>query len=144
MSQTTIDPKDLCVGSYVKHFDGRIIEVKGIGKCLAGQEVGKPETYGYFSYSNFQPIPITPEWLENLGFVDCDNRFELEGGYEDSDESYTACSINWAQTSDYFVFTDASERRFDIAIRSVHHLQAVFWNLERHWLAVNQKEVSRV
>ena len=57
-----IDVKELRIGNYVQDDKGKEIEVD------ATLFVADMDPNGYFDLSDCLPIPITPEWLERLGF----------------------------------------------------------------------------
>lgn len=66
-----IDIKTLHIGSHVE-YDGKPVRICGITKRKIGyHESGKPcERLRYARLSEIEPIPITPELLEKIGFYD--------------------------------------------------------------------------
>ena len=51
------------------------------GRCHYIQEIGKPFAIQYsypIEWNHVHPIPITPEWLERLGFEKVGNYYDLD------------------------------------------------------------------
>ena len=68
----TINIKTLHIGSHVE-YDGKPVRICGITNRKIGyHESGKPcERLRYARLNEIEPIPITPELLEKIGFYDC-------------------------------------------------------------------------
>ncbi|MGF7213873.1 hypothetical protein GGR92_000013 [Spirosoma lacussanchae] len=117
-----IDPRDLMVGAYVM-YEGQPFKVDDISLV---QGVSLSAGYNFIcdvSFARLQPIPITPEWLERLGYTE---RAAL-GGMKYT-PSQGEAEVYYYRSKDSYRLLICSEQ---IALTSVHHLQVLVWHTER-------------
>ena len=156
MSQ--IDPKDLIKGGYYmaqpltkgKDAPYHIVEFSrmleaGDPKLIISIPIDSSIIPFTAFYDRLKPIPITPEWLENLGFTPyADGTHAL---VEVDDEPYMIVKVMPISEKEpplySLEFQDKDGRLFSVYASCVHELQIKVWVLEQVWLSI-EKEVSRV
>lgn len=135
-----IDARELRIGNWVGYKDHQI-KIDGINyfpndkyKCVyGGNEKKNGSISGQFTFEEINPIPITPDVLEKLGFHKHNNAWVTE----DYDER------NY--TKDYFTIWNLHEReyklnttQFAIPITSLHQLMNLYQSLTGTELTYNQ------
>jgi hypothetical protein len=82
-----------------------------------------------------EPIPLTPEILEQCGFVRVDNKFYHNWQLRDSDGSYSVQE----RDDTYFFSNDYSDAGCYVLtdIKYLHELQNIYWCLAHKELTVN-------
>lgn len=168
MNEQLIDPKDLVAGSYVlsgmpaiepqpvqvmNHLDGKY------GGSTTGVRVKPIDPWRgpwLEPYTTLSPIAITPEWLESLGFINTFSDLSIEGysipeeladelgAYPGWEIKHTlqGCIVRGKEDT-FFYSPDVEQYNpYFCKIDSIHHLQALVWNLERVWLTLDKKEVN--
>src|SRR5690606_5592445 len=114
-----IPPQELRIGNYVL-WQGKIVEVISImprWACVRYNEV----TFSR-SYEEFQPVPITEEWLAEFGFV--------RGGEFYSLWVMAGLLYYCAPGKRFFieVFAFGNSIRFDVNTQYVHQLQNLYYD----------------
>jgi hypothetical protein len=116
-----IDVRELTIGSLVADELGTVLEVTSLSPPLINAVIsGRDGSSGYWR-ADLQPIPLTAEWLERLGWKTRKpwpnaspeyHSYHLEGHYNRFIE----------RMGDNFLINVGSSRNH---IRFVHHLQLV-------------------
>lgn len=115
-----IDPKELRIGNLLKG-DGVIVTIDARSVFDMWYN-GKP--YG--------PIPITPEWLERLGFErDEETRYRLY-------LEHNRWLKSWGRSGSFLVKGDNDFGVFVYDIKHIHQLQNLFFALTGHELTVKE------
>ncbi|QHV99262.1 hypothetical protein [Spirosoma endbachense] len=138
----TIDIKDLVVGSYFSYLD-KITEVQSFTRTpvelAVAIHLGKAMPMRTrCTLSELSVLPITPEWLEKLGFTLLSN--------DPISSNYGFYGLHWNKAFGVYnyVLVPAESSQWDLlsdshyyaAVLGVHHLQALIWHLERVWLTI--------
>lgn len=143
-----IDPKELRIGNLVNTQDGHGV-VRAVNLFIATVDV--MNCVSEFTDDALSPIPITPEWLERLGFVNRQNEFD-EWGIKIFDDPhrpnsyfYTGWFVIYAeykdQIIDHFVCNMGDYRNeTDAKFKYVHQLQNLFYCLTGQELTVKELE----
>ena len=124
-----IDPKELRIGNLVsimQENNGQIVELHSRTSNI---NILPTKIYSYFPYESLEPIPLTKEWLERLGFEELwIGRWKhLEGNVDIekyNDAGYhLLCEerTNWSKCYNY-----------------VHQIQTLFWILTGKELTIKE------
>lgn len=131
-----IKPEELRKNNLVRDIEsGRIGPILTISekRCSVKMEFSKLSQ----SYDEFEPIPLSEEWLLRFGFQKDDIVDEIDG------KLFVIFTLN---NSDYFIelwineqiyrFTD--DCNLNIALSSIHQLQNLFFSLTGEELTIKQ------
>jgi hypothetical protein len=124
-----IDPKELRIGNWVKVDDLPIEQITLETFATLAQH---PHTIGYFN-----PIPISPEWLERFNFeMDDDMEYGIIWSFKISDDA----SIYWNGFIEIEVRTKYVTTRYDLDhIKHIHQLQNLYHSLTGKELELKEK-----
>ena len=137
-----IDVKDLCVGSYVQHHNGAIIQIRGMARGVSGSFLSNPNESVYLNWGNLRPIPITPEWLAELGFFPLENPKGWKNGIMYGDlGGFMNCGVYIHNTGLINLYTSLP-KCLQNRLESIHQLQQIVWAMDKVWLTLGEKEVS--
>ncbi|HEY3387542.1 MAG TPA: hypothetical protein VGK46_13590 [Saprospiraceae bacterium] len=142
-----IDPKELRIGNTIQTNTGFVFDVNSIKhEWEAMEHIVYDESVGY-SVDLLSPIPITPEWLEQLGFEITDG--EIIG--ETRKRSYTTYSIRdfeidmfedcdeYPTIKYWYAYTyEGKLSNVDVEIHYIHQLQNLYFALTGQELTVKE------
>jgi hypothetical protein len=132
-----IDPRELRIGNYVTLHGNAVaspIDFEVEGTSDDGIEVA-----GHIArLTNIHPIPISPEWLERLGFeMDDDMECGIIWYLKLNDD----ISIYWNGCIEIEIKTQFVTTRYDIDhIKYIHHLQNLYHALTGKELELKEKK----
>jgi hypothetical protein len=127
-----IQAKDLRIGNWIKRQDGLQVQISNIGR--KGTNIGPDEFPVYLYWEMCDSIPLTPEILENCGFV-------LRNGNYNT--WYAKALIGFSSTMRISVHDDIYyfspfEWNYQIEIKSLHQLQNLYYALTGEELTYKQ------
>jgi hypothetical protein len=112
-----IDPKELRIRNWIKSIAQGDIQVKASDIA----DIEKIETVFLKGQDYFQPIPLTPEWLERLGF-----EYDKYMLWWTNKKVSIFNAIRTTNNKDFFVVSCYGQTK---PIRSVHDLQNLIFCL---------------
>lgn len=119
-----ISVNELRIGNFVRFSDfSNIFSITEISPTGLGVEDKNESTW--IELETFEPIPLTEEWLEKLGFNRIGDNFELNG-----------IGIWFNVITEKYVFRYWAKGF--IYIESVHQLQNLFFSLCKMELTLNK------
>ena len=125
-----VDPKELRIGNWIQTNSGILKVVNGINYEWEPMEhIVYDDTHIGYSNDELSPIPITPEWLERLGF-------KSDQFFDDTRPIF--------YLGDFYIDWDTLQPQdcgFDIAkikIKYIHQLQNLYHALTGQELTVKE------
>ena len=135
-----IDPKELRIGNLLYCTDQKrevsITEINRSTLCLLSL---KGHSVGGFDHIMFLPIPITPEWLERLGFVINDD----DGNWNSRDwVIYSFGSFSVGEKERVYAWRNKADDDFYSTywphFKHIHQLQNLYFALTGTELTLSQ------
>jgi hypothetical protein len=127
-----IDPRELTIGSLVQDELGTILEVTSLSPTIINAKLQGWDGSSGYSPGDLEPIALTAEWLERLGF-------ELMNPYNGVVGRYwlklptATIEVNYHTNTGKGVFKSA---KANMVLSTVHALQALIQATYHHWLTL--------
>ena len=133
-----IDPKELMIGSSIQTINGYLINVNGINyEWEAMEHIIYDMGHVGFSVDELSPIPITPEWLERLGFELISDSIHIWNKPDESKDGYFSWSKGEGLSFSNYYHDYGAVIQFP-HIKSVHQLQNLYHALTGQELTVKE------
>lgn len=131
-----ISAHEFRIGNLIQYNEGG--ECKVIGIHEFGIDVEFPEETTYIEYDQFSPIPLTEEWLLNLGFsIEDDNpkqKLQYEGDILFKISDFVFSNSEKGQNGGFYCYEINQGKTI---IKYVHSLQNLYFALTGEELKLN-------